>query len=301
MPVLGENQEVILSCRIAPLPWVLDSIRVELSEKLKRPVTLIVRPASYVISLNEIASGALLLTERVQLPEKLECVGVGIGLVWCLGVRVSELEKVASGCPQTFSELLKYSELIRKSNNDGYPWFESLYGSHTLLRLENALGAPEKSGSDDVVGSNSSSLISLLHDALDRKLINPLSLEADETMAFDVLEAGDCVFASLWIPERLFLHPKKDSRKFKELRFVSFPGRNGPISPPRITFHLFSLKKGDSHSRFLKPKSKDPESCDFPHETGVLRKFSDCDFHAEKKWIQEVYPILYNSLINRKP
>ncbi len=235
LPALGApvGETVVLPSRVNLVPWVLDAVRRILERGLNRTIALSVRPAAG-FSADEpgLERSWLLLEDGDPPPVGREATGLRLSLHWVLGVRADLLAPVASAGPTTLSEFREILVRLRARPAPVFPWFESLYSPMTLRCFEVAwaTGVPEQGFT----------ALPFLQHALDQKLLNPFSIDADEALAFDVFEAGDTVFATMWVPGEALPVGSLLRGTLTRALFMPLPGPQGPAPVPRLDFTLWT-------------------------------------------------------------
>ncbi len=251
-----ESVQVIMPCRFNLVPWTLDSIRKILARDLEHPVSLIIRPITGPNPTEDFATDTFYLLEE-GFSDGMRQAGLAsssweLDLYWVLACNKDYMPAVASAPPSDLNGFFALLRKVREKNPEMFPWFESLYSANTVLRLKRSFEADEGEESTTMavpVGSGTTrrfrrSPIRILHAALDAKFLNPLSIEADEGMAFDVFEARDTVFSTLWVTDEFFESPLSTgivSSLTREIGFFPFPCVKGSPRIPRTRFTLWAF------------------------------------------------------------
>ncbi|HNW37159.1 MAG TPA: hypothetical protein PKM25_19615 [Candidatus Ozemobacteraceae bacterium] len=281
----SDSLRILMPSRLNLPSWILDSLRKRLEKTLSHEVTLHLRPVASDLGPVDVASVPLLLIEEgtnlASVTSSLRPTPVTLDLFWMLGTRIDLLSPLASAPPRTMSEFNVLLEQLGKRHPERFPWFESLESPMTLYRLKQAL----RRDSPD-------SAAQLLQLALDRKWLNPFSLESDESLAYEVFEAGDAVFASLWVPgEAIASMPGRLDRK---IIFSPFPGESGPTPVPHVTLRLWADRDDSRWSRTYQPA--------FPLAPDLLEAvFLPCNIPAERLWVRRDSSRFFNRLIEGEP
>lgn len=268
--------------------WIFDSLRTRLQRDLKQTVNLLVLPASGPVSIEAIASSGYCLlevgTSPGEVPGNWTLTPFSYSLLWVLAIREKENSQAEFQPPRNLEEFMAQCENWKKENPQKFPWFDSLFSPTTLLRIQRAVEGPASSGA----------VIPLLQKALQDKILNPLSMEADESLAYEVLDGEDCLFSSQWIPQDFLFDPPLLSKNPAGFRFAPFPGKIREV--PRITFRLYDLGN-------VKETKSGPSGPDLPEPDGESvspwtdAPFAECRFPEEARWIESEFTILYRTLV----
>ncbi|HOT27256.1 MAG TPA: hypothetical protein PLU72_03635 [Candidatus Ozemobacteraceae bacterium] len=285
MPGGCDTIEILMPSRLNFPSWVLDSLRKRIGTLLAHEVSLHLLPISAESGPVDVASVPLLLIEEgthlASVAAEMRPTPITLHVFWMLGTRMERLAGIASAPPATLREFYDLLEQLRLRNPDHYPWFESLEAPLTLYRLRQAM----RKGPEDVTPTH-------LQNALDRKWLNPYSLESDESLAHEVFEAGDAVFSSLWVPGDAVA-----SSVFVAtcgIRFSPFPGPDGPTAVPHIRLRLWANREDPRWSgRAVAPflPSREIE--------GAV--FLPCDILSERLWVKREGSRYFNRLIEGEP
>jgi len=274
---------VIMPSRVNLVPWTLDTVKRVLERDISRKVSLSVRSDVGFHWPDPSASGAwLLLEEGVKAPVDLKFTGIRLSLLWMMAVRSEMLSSVASKCPSRLDEFFKALDALKKNSPGVFPWFESLYSAETLRCFTVAFAIPN--GSEDAEIASQS--LKVFHQALDGRLLNPLSIESDEGLAFDVFEARDSVFSSMWVVEESWTPTSLLKGTLAGTFFVPVPGIARPSPVPQMQFSLWSREQipiGGIRQRL--------EIASFPYP--VIR----LDSKAESAWKRDTFSSVYDQLI----
>ena len=280
-----DTLEILMPSRLNFPSWVLDSLRKRIGTMLAHDVSLHLFPISTEPGPVDVASVPLLLIEEgthlASVAADMRPTSITLDVFWMLGTRMDQLAGIASSPPATLPEFYGLLEKLRNRNQDHYPWFESLEAPLTLFRLRQAM----RKGANDVTPAH-------LQNALDKKWLNPYSLESDESLAHEVFEAGDAVFTSLWIPGDAIA-----SSAFVAtgaVRFSPFPGPEGPTPVPHIRLRLWANRDDPRWSgRPVTPfiPSKEIENA----------VFLPCDIPSERLWVKREGSRYFNRLIEGEP
>lgn len=313
--------KVFLSTRLPLTPWALDGIRRLLERDLAHPVTLLPHPASTTWSPEDLAGDVRLLNDDGKAPsgflQPVKPVGSPLVLVWLMAYHPDLLQCVASAPPVQVITWFETLRALREIAPERFPWFESLYQPQTLLHLEAALEGvvlppPPPLLNRDRAHKQEPGIMGILHRAFEDNLLNPLAIEADENLAFDVFEAGDAVFSTFWMPLEVVIplirpplrsfnvrHPVGipgvaiASGEEQKSLFMAVPGLNGPTAIPLRTLHLLALNAAKSHE----PAASYSFAVPLPEEMTFITESEE----KEAAWIARRYPLLYGKLIRGEP
>jgi|GEM_PF-818737 len=295
-----EALQIVIPSRLPLLPKTLDTLRRKLNHDLKHKVSLSFRQISTAFTPDDVSSGTLILAEEGFIPDPakfdLRKTNWRITFVWVLAVKEDMLSNIASSCPGDLDSFMGQLAELKKIHPESFPWFESLNSPNTMLRLERAMSPNGDNRSTFVSVHEAASgtfknAVKVLQKALDEKLLNPLSLEADETLSCEVYEAGDSVFSSMWMFEDFLASGPRLLVAFKNTLFFPFPGPDGKTSLPKIKFHLWVP------SKILEIASDNIKLS----STAEAKEIGECDFAQETAWIKENFSMLYDELLRGEP
>jgi len=280
-----DSLKILMPSRLNLPSWILDSLRKSLGKTLSHEVTLHLRPVGSDIGPVDVASVPLLLIEEgtnlASVTSSLRPTPVTLDLFWVLGTRIDLLSPLASAPPRTMHEFNSILEQLQRRNPERFPWFESLEAPMTLYKLRQAL----RTGARDTAAHQ-------LQQALDRKWLNPFSLESDESLAYEVFEAGDAIFTSLWVPGNAIASPPE--RQNRKVIYSPFPGENGPAPVPQIKLRLWTNRDDPRWSR--RPGTAFSLTPDLAEAV-----FLPCDIPSERFWVRHDSSRFFNRLIEGKP
>ncbi len=282
---LCDTLEILMPSRLNFPSWVLDSLRKRIGTMLAHEVSLHLFPMSTDLGPVDVASVPLLLIEEgthlASVAANMRPTPVTLHVFWMLGTRMDLLAPVASAPPASLPEFDVLLDKLRLHNPEHYPWFESLEAPLTLFRLRQAM----RSGPVDITPNR-------IQKALDKKWLNPYSLESDESLAHEVFEAGDAVFTSLWVPGDAVASPA--SAVTGTIRFSPFPGPNGPTAVPHIRLRLW-VDRDD-------PRWSGHGDVPFvPSREIAHAVFLPCDIPSERLWVKREGSRYFNRLIEGEP
>lgn len=280
-----DTLQIVMPSRLNFPSWILDSLRHRLETLLGHEVSLHLLLTDSGLGPVDVASIPLVLIEEgthlSSVAANMRPTPVTLDVFWLLGTRMDLLAPVASAPPADLPEFHILLEKLRRHHQGRYPWFESLEAPLTLFRLRHAMRTGPVDGT-----------ASILQEALDRKWLNPYSLESDESLAYEVFEAGDTVFSSLWVPGDVIA--SGSVRESSNIRFIPFPGPKGPAPVPHIQMRLWA-----DHD--------DPRWSGKPSAPFVpARELSDavflpCDIPSERLWTKRDGSRFFNRLIEGEP
>ncbi|HEY9072198.1 MAG TPA: hypothetical protein VIV61_18200 [Candidatus Ozemobacteraceae bacterium] len=276
-----DTLQILMPSRLNYPSWVLDALRQQITNLIGHEVTLQLLPITTDLGPVDVASVTLLMIEEgthlASVTSSMRPTPIHLDVFWMLGTRTDLLAPVASAPPTTLSRFQTCLERLHENHPERFPWFESLEAPLTLYRLRHAM----RNGPSDLAAP-------LLLKALDQKWLNPFSLESDETLACEVLEAGDTVFASMWIPSSL-VSATPASRSLP-IRFSPFPGPDGPAPVPRIRLRLWA-DHDDARWSAAHPEPFIPA----PDLKDVV--YLPCDIPSERLWVKRDSSRFFNRLI----
>ncbi len=225
-------------------PWALEELQHELERRLGMPMSVTFRKISGDRNLDEIPSGTWLLTEvddedPLVLPGLMPLPLV-VELRWMLGLWRTPLEEIGeTSLPiPNLAAFLAACRRLRSRSPSTFPWFQGLYDPGMLCRLEEALGKSLPRANVRLPGSGG--LLATLNLAVEENLLNPLSLEADSALAFEVFEAGDCVMTGMWVLPSMLSAESALRRRLPDLVFQPFPRPTGEPQVPMLSLRLFA-------------------------------------------------------------
>jgi len=244
-------------------------------------------------NLDEIPSGTWLLTEvddedPVVLPGLMP-LPLTVELRWMLSLWRTPLEQTGEiSLPiADLPSFLATCRLLRSRSPSTFPWFQGLYDPGTLCRLEEALGKSrlQTRGS----GSGAGGLLAVLNLAVEENLLNPLSLEADSALAFEVFEAGDCVMTGMWVLPSMVAPTSTLRQRLPTLAFQPFPRPIGGAQVPSLSLRLFAPEA-------LIPQIAS-ESFEVDQMSASATRIMRVQVRDDRDWEKQQYPQLYNRLI----
>ena len=287
------HENISLISRIDFAPALLEMISSDLQTRIRRPCSLNFQPVEGLKSINADAFSSILLVEegvdssilpagRVKSP-------IEIRLVWVLAVHKKAVHLIKNA-PLTLESFAKILIDGKKSEPDKFPWFEALVSRNTLRNFCVVLGERDtrpqtpgaKTGSEFWLQQNG---IAVLNKALEAELLNPLSVEADLSLAMEVFAAGDALFVSHWVPADYLRRPS-DHLPAQTL-LVPFPDQSGTGKIPEMHLHLWL--PADSELNAKVEVSSDTAQ--------VSQQFIALDYASETAWIEKNHTENYDSLI----
>ncbi|MBF0406617.1 MAG: hypothetical protein HQM10_04640 [Candidatus Riflebacteria bacterium] len=277
--------EIFLATEVPLSSWCLDLIKNLFSNKFQKKVSIILRDNIRTVQSYSLSSESFVLADEENIPDfsvnraSLKC--IDFPLAWVLACRKDILRKYLpeASLPGNLEEYLKLLRSVRSINPHFFPWFEGLFNKQTLFCVQMLTGKKQRSS------------VSFFFSIFEQNLMNPLSIETDEVLAFDVLDAGDTIFSSLWLPEAV-LESKEVYFKKHEISWLPFPGVSSETIIPRVTLKFFSL---NSEKSPLKPFEEN-NSNDFYSSlpSAVFRNYSLNDV---QEWIENEHPALYRKIV----
>lgn len=185
-------------------------------------------------------------------------------LVWVIAlnktkITYDDLNKIANISKiSDFIEFLNYYK--NKLNFSFYPYFESLNSPLTFTSIFISLSdvykqlifneskVEKNKNNEQVISEKLESIASYVNYLIANNLLNPLSLDSNEKLAFEVLSAGDCAVSTLWISEEEFVY----SYNFQ---FTNNPSNNsknlyyGVLNLPFVYIPFINNSKNASYLR----------------------------------------------------
>ncbi|MDD3146716.1 MAG: hypothetical protein PHD82_05395 [Candidatus Riflebacteria bacterium] len=287
-------ENVSLFSRLDFAPALLEMISIELKQKTGRQFSLIVRP---VESANASAAGELndyLLVEdgiaRSSLPPEIESTGISIKLIWAMAVRneVSHLFTKKIITLQDFGTILNE---LKKRFPDRFPWFEGLLSRNSARNFCLLLGEKKRH-------KYSRNLImqpfwkqlhaaAILSRAIETEVLNPLSVEADLSLAMEVFEAGDAMFVSHWVPESVFSGSPEVWPGHKSGFLIPFPCLDGLARLPVLSLRLWKTSRASTVNNLNMNTVSDAS----------LSSMIRLNYASETVWLEKNFAQFYDSLI----
>lgn len=274
---------VMLISRVPFVSWTMETLQQDLKKNVGLPINLIFR---FLKNDRGEVEADFLLLENDVFPKCLQKSEWKIlrsyRFVWGLAFIRSSLAEVASSPPRDLPQFQGCLDKLRARFPETYPWFDSLNSGCTLFHLSGALRSEQKDTGNQSGG--------VLNTFLNRGFLNPLSLEADESLAFEVLGAKDAVFSSLWVPLDLFRAEESYVKISPDLGFMPFPGGSPKPSLPWIEFKLWGRKS------YVCPDSiSEIGPASFPNFL-----FLKSEMNKEKAWRKNSYRDFYDSILSGK-
>lgn len=280
--------EILMVSRLALPARVLDFTRQIIGNILNKRVTMTISNVSSQSGMVRPLFEKLILLEDGMEESKITRgmikTSIKLDFGWVLALNPRMLEKAACKVPVDLSSFLDVLKVLKARQPEKFPWFESLYSPNTLARFDYAFAGNSSSE------QGSEKMLDFIHDALNAGIMNPLSIEADESLAFDVFEAGDTVFASMWLPI-VSLAKGSELRSFlNDPLLTTFPTLSKMACLPVIRLHLWCMES-DAENFISCGSSSGSSAAD-------VRQYEDvCDSKQELEWMEKRFPELYDALV----
>ncbi len=293
-----KSVKVVMLSRLDFVPSLLDMVNLTLSQRLEASLSFTFFPMMQKTISEKFLNTDLLLVERGAPAEFLdgafENTGLQLPLVWVLALRDKAIDYVRQSDENSLENLGKHLLSLREKDSIRYPWFEPLLSRNTFLNFHTVLGPSPKHPWPKLDDKRKESfwekdgVVGILHRAIEQGALNPLSVEADETLAYKVFESGDSQMTTMWVPQDYLASSSLIISGMKDVVLIPFPGWRGRNVVPRIVFQLWK-KNGLSvpiASESLVPPEPDTEIT-----------FSDRSYSGDLAWIKNQYIELYDRLI----
>lgn len=283
---------VSLLSRLEFSPELFESIRAGLSQKLSRPCSLYYHSVDDIASLSFNESVTHVLVEsginEACLPAGLHKSEICIDLVWLLAASSESMAYMRDDFlnARQFVEILA---ALKKQNPNKFPWFEPLCSRITMrnfcLILAGSGGLTKASLIRPLWQENRA--IAFLYRAIESEYLNPLSVEADVSLAASVFTAGDSEFTTCWVPLEQFLQQSASVGRADKVVLMPFPAAGDRALIPRIRLTLW-YRQGQG--AVLAPTGAGP----FPVASYTL---VDLNFAEDMEWIGRNFSDQYDALI----
>lgn len=286
----GRTYRIGIASRIEFAPMILDMIREDVSAKLSPLTTSLsfiplddFSTPDFKSDFDYILVENGLMTEIIS--QSHTDSGMRIVVAWVLAVRGEAAKKNGNSFNtlQHFIETLK--ELKLKAPHK-FPWFEPLCSKTVLRNFCHILGEAGTDKSDKSPGRpiwEEPSAAGVLYRSIEEGLLNPMSVEADLTLANSVFAMNDTFFSSTWVPLPRLL---KNAGKENDVSLLPFPALNDSGKVPTITLALWHRTDSipiASHAAGLNE-----------HESESL---IELDFVSDSQWFSNKFQDQYDRLI----
>lgn len=279
MPEVAGNEQTLRASLVSRLdfsPAILEVVRKELAARQEAVVSIAYQPIESLSAEPEFDANALLVESgfpTTLIPPDFNKTGICIHLGW--GLFMSR--RLADQIPEHISikDFLALLESAKTSLNLPYPWFEPLSDSSTAFNYLTIFNTGNATNSQQLASATA-----LLLQALERGLLNPFSLESDQTLALNVFAANDSAFTTSWVPLQAF---------FDDAMTADMPGN--PILrpfPDGQTIPYLSLELWRKDANAKKPCSS-PTSDQF--------NLVKLDFAKDIIWLERNFAEFYDRLI----
>lgn len=238
---------MIMVSRLDFVPAMLEMVKLNLEENLKFPISLNFQPVLNNKPIFVRRKPDYLLVEK-GFPDKSLPIGyrqvpdAEISLVWVLGLNSQAAKYLKNDGINNLKEFAQFLMRIKKAKPSIFPWFEAIFSKNTFYNLNVVLGEGNRNSTrifDNKQFWNYKGAVEILHQAMTEELLNPLSLEADELLAFDVFRAGDCMATSFWVPIEYIIDSNKAASYLGEVSLMPFPTIGGKGIVPQVTLNLW--------------------------------------------------------------
>jgi len=284
----------ILLSRLDFAPRLLEMISAELTRKTGQNFSLTVQSLETFSAGDTPGSSDVLLVEkglnRAILPQNFHLAGTDIKLVWVLAAaRHSGLTKANQKL--SLARFIEILENQRRIDPDRFPWFEPLLSRNSMRNLCLLLGDKKKSKRPfrrrAQAISEQTSAAEVLYRAIESELLNPLSVEADLSLAMEVFAAGDTMFASQWVTLALLAGTASPPDWLQQVTLLPFPSLAEKSILPVMTLEVWKSADAD-RSWPARPENS------LPNDSTILY---DLNFASETAWIEEKYLENYDALV----
>ncbi|MBF0544220.1 MAG: extracellular solute-binding protein [Candidatus Riflebacteria bacterium] len=295
--------EIFVSTELPLTSWSLDMIRTTFEKTLQRKVSILLKDSLRNILSYDFATETLILADDVNVSnissrQKISP-AIEFPIIWVLVYRKETFSKLATSTPQNLEGFINILRILRAKNSDFFPWFEGLFNKVSLYCIQTELSFPNSGKNSKVVDNNLSAnkneVDSFFHQILGENLLNPLSIEADENLAFEVFEAGDTAFTSMWIPEYAIDHPELLYLDC-QTDWMGFPGATNFLPIPQLKLKLFSI---DSTTHL---PSKLGLTINRPFQSSLAsERFCPYSATNAQEWVRSEFSSLYKKIVMGEP
>lgn len=278
-PEVVGNEQVLRASLVSRLdfsPAILEVIRKELAAKQDATVTIAYQPSENLSAEPEFETNALLVESgfpTALIPPGFNRTDICIHLCWGLLVSRSLADQVPDQL--TIKEFMTLLESAKTKLNLPFPWFEPLTDNSTAFNYLTIFNTSK--GTDSQQLASATALLLL---ALEKGLLNPFSLESDQTLALNVFSANDSAFTTSWVPLQAFYQDSLAAEMLGNPIIRPFPGGN---LIPYISLELW--QKDAEAAQPCKP----PQSEQFD----LVR----LDFANDIIWLEKSFSQFYDRLI----
>jgi hypothetical protein len=283
----------IRACLVSRLefsPTLLDMIRRVLSEKTKMDCSLTFQNTDNASSAGNSEFDILVIEKGIN---SINTSGFTssdkhVELVWVMAARGRALPLVNSRFI-TRREFVEILETLKKESPDRFPWFEALCSRITwrnfCLLLDHDTAGNKSSHKPLWLENNATSF---LYRLIENELLNPLSVEADVSLAESVFYADDACFFSCWTEASRLTDQFNEGMGLQRVFHFPFPASDEKPVVPRIKLEIWH-KTSDRQA---------PSSVSNASSTFILPfAFIDLDYAADMQWIEKNFSEKYDSLI----
>ncbi len=293
-PLHGASDgSVGLLSRIDFAPALLEMISRELERTTGHHFSLIFQPVDASGSIDPGDSLPLMLVENgipeTMIPEGLEKTGLSINLVWVLAAG-RDVSRVLGSQTLTLERFAALLTELRQKDQQRFPWFEPLLSKNTMRNFCLLYGEKAKNPAmkrhRTAMFHQQPHAAAMLYRAIESELLNPLSVEADLSLAMEVFTAGDADFVSYWIPQSYLTNAALRPADLAGVSFMPFPVSGNRTLLPGMNLTLWKSKDRQIGSIIS------AEDLTLPADSIV-----ELDFSAETAWINSSYTANYDALI----
>lgn len=288
-------KSVIMVSRLDFVPAMLEMVKLNLEHSLKTPISLTFQPVLNTNPIQLRRKPDLLLVENgfpiQSLPDDYQQIpNAEMSLVWVLGLNSKAAEFLGNKKIKNLKEFAQLLMKVKLAKPAMFPWFEAIFSKNTFFNLNSVLGEDMNTFSNSSEQRhfwNCKGTVQILHQAMAEELLNPLSLEADELLAFDVFRSGDCIATSFWVPIDYIINPKIAMAYLGNVSLIPFPTMDGKGIMPKVTLNIWQ-KKSDKSKLLL------ANSCLIKSDEYNLM---ECNFQDSLNWIKDKHIERYDRLV----
>jgi hypothetical protein len=281
---------VIFISRVDFVPEILEMVRFSLGNRTGQEISLIYHPFNEKLKIEGNLKNSYLLVEKgfeKQLELKnYEPVDMALQLAWVVVTR----QKLFNLLDRPNVNLENFGKALIKLKSESpysYPWFEAIYSKDTLYNFYLTLSEKKTSSSAAKTPFwQQKNAAGVLCRAMEQGLLNPLSVEADQTLSTKVFLASDSVCFTSWIPIEFLTNSKIVAGFFPDSAVIPFPGRDGPAVVPVLSFSLWQRRSVEK----IEFKNQ-------PRKDIIGMTFSNQNLEPYLEWINKEFSIQYDRLI----